>query len=243
MSGNKDFFRERRAQAVFKHGILSRYPTVFASKTGVADRQVVLLDGYAGRGEYEDGSPGSPLLLARTAKRVQAFRDVTGVYVEKDPDDFANLQQVMAVHGRDTDRLFPEDLRECLPQVLQLAQGAALFAFLDPFGTALDRAQLVGDLLGRRDRAPVEVLLHLSVSTVARLGGLLRRRREQGVQVLDRRMPSQSDTWTGFWAARGGRSTSHRSRAPMTSNGRPASRYISLSCFCRIFVRLRGAGR
>ncbi|MGQ0773734.1 MAG: hypothetical protein ACT4NY_04840 [Pseudonocardiales bacterium] len=57
MSDNAEFFRERRAQAVFKHGILSRYPTVFASKTGVTGRRVVLLDGYAGRGQYEDGSP------------------------------------------------------------------------------------------------------------------------------------------------------------------------------------------
>lgn len=185
MSDNEDFFRERRAQAVFKHGILLRYPTIFAAKTGIDDRRVVFLDGYAGRGEYEDGSPGSPLLLAGTATRMADFRNVTGVYVEKDPEDFANLQQVMAAHGRDTDHLFPGDLREHLPRILELAQGAALFAFLDPFGTALDRAQLVGDLLGRSDRAPVEVLLHISVSTVARLGGLLRRRREQGVEVLD----------------------------------------------------------
>lgn len=185
VSDNEDFFRERRAQPVFKHGILSRYPTVFAAKTGLAGRRVVFLDGYAGRGKYEDDSPGSPLLLADTAKRVAGFRDVTGVYVEKDPADFANLRQVMLAHGRDTDPLFPGDLGEHLPQVLQLARGAALFAFLDPFGTALDRAQIVGDLLGRRDRAPVEVLLHISVSTVARIGGLLRRRREQGVQVLD----------------------------------------------------------
>jgi three-Cys-motif partner protein len=134
---------------------------------------------------YEDGSPGSPLLLARTAEHVAAFRDVTGVYVEKNPVDFANLRQVMADHGQHTHHLFSGDLGEHLPEVLRIAQGAALFAFLDPFGTALERAQLVGGLLGGRDRAPVEVLLHFSVSTVARLGGLLRRRHEQGVGVLD----------------------------------------------------------
>jgi len=183
VSSSKDFFRERRAQAVFKHGILSRYPTVFAAKTGVAGGRVVFLDGYAGRGEYEDGSPGSPLLLAGTAARVAGFRTVTGVYVERNMEDFRNLQQVMAVHGRGTDHLFSGDLRDHLPRILHIAQGAPLFAFLDPFGTALDRAQLVGDLLGRTGRAPVEVLLHISVSTVARLGGLLRRRRRQGVEL------------------------------------------------------------
>lgn len=187
MSASKEFFRERRAQAVLKHGILQRYPTIFASKTGARGRRVVLLDGYAGRGQYEDGSPGSPLLLARTAQRLADFRDVTCVYVEENEADFANLQQVMDTHGRETDLLLHGDLRTHLPRILQLAQGTALFAFLDPFGTALDRGQLVGDLLCRPGGAPVEVLLHLSVSTVARLGGLLRRRREQGVEVLDQR--------------------------------------------------------
>lgn len=181
MSDNRDFFRERRAQAVFKHGILSRYPGIFAFKTGVANRRVVFLDGYAGRGEYKDGSPGSPLLLAQSAQRAG---NVTGIYVEKDPEDFANLRQVLAARGRDTDLPIFGDLRERLPDVLELARDAALFAFLDPFGTALDRAQLVDDLLGRPGRAPVEVLLHISVSTVARLGGLLRRRYEQGLDVL-----------------------------------------------------------
>ncbi len=184
MSDNKEFFRERRAQAVFKHGILSRYPTVFAAKTGLAGGRVVFLDGYAGRGEYEDKVPGSPLLLARTAERVAGFRAVRLLFVEKNPKDFRNLEQVMAPHLRSGDRLFCGDLRDHLPEILPLARDTPLFAFLDPFGTALDRSQLVGDLLGRPGRAPVEVLLHISISTVARLGGLLRRRREQGVEEL-----------------------------------------------------------
>ncbi|MGH8922338.1 MAG: hypothetical protein ACRD0H_29040, partial [Actinomycetes bacterium] len=54
--------------------ILSRYPAVFAAKTGMAGRRVVFLNDYAGRGEYEDGSPGSPLLLARTAEYVTATK-------------------------------------------------------------------------------------------------------------------------------------------------------------------------
>lgn len=54
---------------MFKHGILSRYPVVFAAKTGSASpgNRVVFLDGYAGRGEYDDGQPGSPLPLSRAA--------------------------------------------------------------------------------------------------------------------------------------------------------------------------------
>ncbi|MGW5704170.1 three-Cys-motif partner protein TcmP [Amycolatopsis japonica] len=198
MSGSQDFFRTRQPQAVFKHGILSRYPVVFASKTGQS-RKVVFLDGYAGRGEYKDGSPGSPLLLSRTAKRVGDFRYVTGIYVERNKADFQNLQQVMAEHGRPEDVVLGGDLHELLPRVLQTAQATALFAFLDPFGTALDREQLVDHLLNRQSgRAPTEVLLHISISTVARIGGLLRRRREAGaLSPADRKTIAHADRFLG----------------------------------------------
>jgi hypothetical protein len=71
MSSNDEFFRERRAAAVFKHGILKRYPVVFASKTGQWSKghRVVFLDGYAGRGRYDKGEPGSPMLLAQRCRQ------------------------------------------------------------------------------------------------------------------------------------------------------------------------------
>lgn len=199
MSANEDFFRERRAQAVFKHGILSRYPVIFASKTGWGGRPVVFLDGYAGRGEYEDGFPGSPVLLAETATKVASFRGVTGIYVEKDRADFLNLQRVMAKYNRSNDQILCGDLRDHLSKILNDIPGAALFAFLDPFGTALDREQIAGPLLGRHGTAPVEVLLHMSIGTVARLGGLLRRRRQQGVElsVADEKSIDHVDRFLG----------------------------------------------
>ena len=45
---------ERRAQSVFKHKILGTYVMPFATMTGSksADRRVVVLDGFAGRGRY-----------------------------------------------------------------------------------------------------------------------------------------------------------------------------------------------
>jgi three-Cys-motif partner protein len=186
LSGSQEFFRERRAQAVFKHGILTRYPVVFASKTGWSGRPVVFLDGYAGRGRYEDGSPGSPVLLAESAARMES-RNITGIYVERERNDFDNLIEVMAALVRPTDRLLSGNLEDHLPSILDVARDSALFAFLDPFGTALDREQLVGQLLGRpKTDGPTEVLLHISISTVARIGGLLRRRREDGQELSEK---------------------------------------------------------
>ncbi|WP_436758514.1 three-Cys-motif partner protein TcmP [Streptosporangium sp. V21-05] len=188
MTANEDFFREKRAAAVFKHGILKRYPPVFAAKAGfrVKDHRVVFVDGYAGRGRYEDGSPGSPLLLVRAAEFVKDYRNVTGLFVEKNPRHYAHLTRLLAEEGRGLKHVtLHGDLGERLPEVLSESRGAALFVFLDPFGTALHHDQL-GQILLRDDPAPTEVLLHFSVSGVARLGPAVR-------QVRDHESPPPED--------------------------------------------------
>ena len=98
MSANDEFFRSLEAAAVLKHGILKRYPVVFPPKTGQGN-PIVFLDGYTGRGEYDGGEPGSPLLLSRCAEFVQGFRDVLAFFVEQDPDSYANLEQVLREKG------------------------------------------------------------------------------------------------------------------------------------------------
>ena len=47
------------AQSVFKHEILRQYMPVFVAMLGsYSDRKrVVVLDGFAGRGRYPDGTP------------------------------------------------------------------------------------------------------------------------------------------------------------------------------------------
>lgn len=188
MTANEDFFREKRAAAVFKHGILKRYPIVFAAKAGfrVKDHRVVFVDGYAGRGRYEDGSLGSPLLLVQAAEFVKKYRNVTGLFVEKDPHHYAHLKRLLAEEGRGLKHAtLHGDLGERLPEVLSESRGAALFVFLDPFGTALHHDQL-GQILRRDDRNPTEVLLHFSVSAVARLGPAVR-------QVREHESPSPED--------------------------------------------------
>jgi three-Cys-motif partner protein len=110
------------------------------------------------------------------------------VFVERDDERFAALEQVMSqVSGQIRPDLKHASLDECLPQILDEAKDAALFAFLDPFGPALDFQLVHSSLLGRPSPPPTEVLLHFSVSAVARMGGALRKVR------TDKRPMSDAD--------------------------------------------------
>jgi hypothetical protein len=65
---NEAFFEREQAAAVLKHGILSRYPRMFATMAGKRTGRVVYFDRYAGPGRYEDGAPGSPLPAIEAAR-------------------------------------------------------------------------------------------------------------------------------------------------------------------------------
>jgi len=197
-----DFFKSRKSAAVFKHGILSRYPVVFASKTGkdVDGNRVVFLDGYAGCGEYDDGQPGSPLLLSRCAEFVKDYRDVLGFFVEQDRANFDNLERVLKEKGGATKRILRRgSLDEHLPELLATAQGASLFAFLDPFGPALDFDLVKSTLLGRPPWPPTEVLLHFSVLSVARMGRAVHiaRTKGSGLSDSDKKIAERLDRFLG----------------------------------------------
>lgn len=184
MTANDQFFQTKQAAAVLKHGILSRYPTVFATMTsyGRADGRVVYLDGYAGPGRYEptgnaaEGEPGSPLIAIRTAKTVSAWRRTLHcVFVERKQAYAENLRALLDQEAGTglSYEVLPGDVQRHVDHVLSTAGSSPLFAFLDPFGTALPYADLGHKLLGRGTTQITEVLLNFNVQMVSRIGGYL----------------------------------------------------------------------
>ena len=66
--------------------------------------RVAFIDGHAGEGRYQDGNPGSPLLLASQATRAQMFgRDVKLAFVERDASrreaQLFNIQTIEATQS------------------------------------------------------------------------------------------------------------------------------------------------
>ena len=52
-----DYWDRQKLPAVVKHCILRRYLPIFLARTSTRGRKVVVMDGYAGRGNYGDGRP------------------------------------------------------------------------------------------------------------------------------------------------------------------------------------------
>ncbi|MFD3818289.1 three-Cys-motif partner protein TcmP [Streptomyces rubiginosohelvolus] len=177
------FFVSKKAAAVLKHAILDKYVVPFASKVGkyAPDGRVVYLDGYAGPGRYDDGTPGSPALILESAAAIADFRKLDCYFIEKNRKNFQSLSQLVAEareQGLDAHALQGRVERH-LDHVLEAAQGAPLFAFLDPFGLGITFEALTERIFGSRraSRQPTEVLLNFNANAVRRIGGLLTSRK------------------------------------------------------------------
>ena len=169
----KGFFKEKQAAAVLKHGVLQRYLQPFVSKTGstAPDNRVVYLDGYAGPGTYDDGTPGSPILAATTAQKVEDLsRQLRCIYVEKKAEYCDTLEENLEAYPHDF-IVHRGTIEKHLPVVLQESSGYPLFAFFDPFGLALPFDALTEDVLGRPMWPATEVLLNFSLPGLRRNAG------------------------------------------------------------------------
>jgi spore photoproduct lyase len=132
-----------------KHILLEKYLEPWIKILGRRHPRICYVDGFAGRGEYAEGTLGSPLKALRVADGLSDhYRHMLFIFVEKDRDNFDNLQQVLErekttirnLHKMTIDpynREFADVMREVTDRVLH--HGAApvpSFFFIDPFGFA-----------------------------------------------------------------------------------------------------------
>lgn len=226
MAINEEFFHGKKAAAVLKHGILTRYVPPFVEKTGstAADGRVVVLDGYAGPGEYEDGSPGSPLVMVKSLEKSRRTLDL--LLVEQDMETFEKLGQVLERQGLHLAHgPYQGRVEDRLDDLLEIAAGAPLFAFLDPYGLGVTFDDIVGKIFARPSSpyAPAtEVLLNFSADAVRRIGGLLAKSvpgRDKTLARLD--AVCGGDWWRDVYALAG---------TPEAASEAIAERYLNELC-------------
>jgi three-Cys-motif partner protein len=176
-TGADDRYWERQGlPSVFKHDLLTRYLPQFGGKTGSKARGVVYLDGYAGRGRYEDKTPGSAERIMQIAEQ----QGTVGIayrlfFYESDQKSYAALQEVVDEYAARGLRAAAsrDDVITGLPGVITAAEDKSLFLFLDPCGLGLPFADLTATLTGPRASKwpPTEILLNFSLYAVRRIAG------------------------------------------------------------------------
>lgn len=150
---------EGREQAYVKHHFLADYVESLVFKVASAYSEVVYVDGFSGpwkdQGEeFEDTSFGIALQALRRAKAAWAKLgrpDVVmrALLVEKDPEAFARLQEIIPLYPEISIHTFNGDFVEIVPNLLDaIPRRAFSFVLMDPKGWKIDM-KAVAPLLSR----------------------------------------------------------------------------------------------
>ena len=144
-----------------KHELIRCYLNGWYPKLGTWARRVLYVDTHAGRGRYESGDPGSPVLALQTLlshsyrEKLLNASEFNFLFIERDPANLAALEAELAQLKPFPVRVNVEtsegDAFERLSAILNdlrrdRAQMAPAFLFVDPYGFKIP-AGLLGDLM------------------------------------------------------------------------------------------------
>lgn len=146
-NGNADYWDLRRNTQV-KHDILSNYLLRWASilsggSTGSRKLNFHYVDGFAGRGRYSGGEPGSPLIAMEIGEDLHRHRrgnvHLNCYNVEQDSENFLSLEkeveEARPLYPSVGVEYFHGPFQEYSDEILRLIpENNDTFVFIDPFG-------------------------------------------------------------------------------------------------------------
>ncbi len=168
-----NFFQEQKDWSKRKLSIIQLYLAGFTKILGSSTSQscVYYVDGFAGKGVYDDGSKGSPVLAAemsQTYRNQQKKYQLNCINIEADNVNFQNLENSTTQYRSVVENL-NGTFSSHIPSILKSIGKCPAFFFIDPFGVTgtdwIDMTKII------HRAAPTDLWLRFDHKTVRRLSG------------------------------------------------------------------------
>lgn len=166
---DRSFFDRKKPWSRRKDLILSSYLKPYLAKVSKLGRPITVVDGFAGAGRYQDGEPGSPVIIGGLVEEANARGRVPirMVCIEEDDELFDRLTKsidrfpfAQARHGT---------FLQHLPAVERLAAGHTLFLYVDPYAIeGLEWESMDRIFMELQSNRSIEVLLNFSAVSFVR---------------------------------------------------------------------------
>lgn len=202
-----EFFESPRSWFILKYKVLDKYLRSYFPKVNQKYMcPAVAADLFAGRGRFEDGTEGSPIIIARHAKR---YGDRFGlrnqvVLAEASVQDREMLNENMKEFTENgTATIVPGDAVNVGRALLVgIRPGIPLFVFLDPFGLKGLSMQLLVEIFNRAKKDSTEVLINFNHRAISRRLGICKKTLGRDVRVrkqAETTIVQTSDLLGGDW--------------------------------------------
>lgn len=167
----KDFFIEKREWSKYKDMILGYYLTPYLPKVCRLGRPVVIVDCFAGAGRFNDGTDGSPRIIANAVKAwADKGKNVKALFVEEKKTLFCQLQENVREFGP-LCQLVHGTFEDSVAEIGKLAQTHTLFVYIDPYGLKPLKFSLLSSIYRHLSAgASVEVLMNFNSPSLVRNG-------------------------------------------------------------------------
>ncbi len=175
---NDDFFEGKRPWSIIKDEVLSSYMPPYLAKVNRLGRPIILVDGFAGPGIFDDGSEGSPLIICKAAQE-RAAGNYQAFFINKDRKYYDRLKGVLQRGGWQHQAIpILGDTTKILPLLPPKLSDQTVFLYLDPFGPTGSPFTLLEPFLTRSKEYSTEIVIMMHIPVAHRLSA--RRAIEEG---------------------------------------------------------------
>ena len=159
---NDDFFKVKKPWSEVKDELLRHYLKPYFQKILHTRRAIVYVDCFAGKGAFEDGNPGSPLIALHTiqdclGQTTMTQSNIQSYFIDLNyaADLAKNLREYSDVN------IVSGKYEEKIEGILANKNGSNVFLYVDPYGIkALDCALF--DSFARHGFYSVELLINMN---------------------------------------------------------------------------------
>lgn len=153
-----------------KDRILGWYLVPYLTKLSRLGRLVVVVDGFAGAGLYDDGTEGSPLIICTTIKnlRTKGIRAVA-ILIDHDVECYKKLTENLKEFIENKIAIpLKGDFKQLTPDIIKVTKNCPTFFYIDPFGIKFLEFESLQQIFSKVNMISTEVLINFNYKTLLR---------------------------------------------------------------------------
>lgn len=159
---NDDFFIKKKEWSVVKDELLGCYLKPYVSKILHTYKPLLYVDCFAGKGKFEDGKDGSPLIALKIIDECCKTTKVEKVDVDAVFIDLNHAEDLKEnLKDYPYSKVISGKYEEAIQSVLREKEGINLFLYIDPYGIKALNASFF-DKLSRANYCSIELLINLN---------------------------------------------------------------------------------
>jgi len=131
MGSTVNFFERKKPWSIIKDKLLSAYLVPYISKISKNKKIIIFIDCFAGKGKFDDGSLGSPLIVMNALTNAKIDQYFV-YYIEKKYSK--ELQQNLEKYDSHKYEIIDGAYEENIENILQKCSNCNVFMYVDPYG-------------------------------------------------------------------------------------------------------------